>query len=73
MKAAIGTMVGFIFLSLVVLQIIFQYFLGPEGWDLFPIYSGLILLSGLIVFCTKIVLEEIDGLIQKKAEEISKK
>ena len=73
MKAAIGTMVGFIFLSLFVLPFILGYFLGPEGWDLFPIYSGLILLSGLIVFCTKIVLEEIDGVKEKKAEEISKK
>ncbi|MDV6377874.1 hypothetical protein ORD22_06310 [Sporosarcina sp. GW1-11] len=65
MKAVIGTMVGFIILSFVVLPLIFDYFFGPEAGDLFPIYSGMILLSGLIVICTKIVLEEINRNIER--------
>ncbi|PIC65298.1 hypothetical protein CSV79_01360 [Sporosarcina sp. P13] len=65
LKAVIGTMVGFIILSFVVLPLIFDYFFGPESGDLFPIYSGMILLSGLIVICTKIVLEEINGYKEK--------
>lgn len=66
MKAVIGTMVGFFFLSIYVLPIIFYNFFGTDGEDLFPVYSGMILLSGLIVACTKIILEEIRELKEKQ-------
>jgi hypothetical protein len=66
MKVVIGTMVGFFFLSFLVLPLIFDNFFGPDGANLFPVYSGMILLSGLIVACTKIVLEEIRELKEKQ-------
>ena len=56
-----------------VLPLIFDHFFGPVGGDLFPIYSGMILLSGIIVICTKVVLEEINGLKKRKMERFQKK
>ncbi len=65
MKEAIGTMIGFVVLSLWVVPSILAIFLGGDAYDLLIIYSGLIVLSGIIVLCTKLVLEEIQEL--KKA------
>ena len=49
---------------------------GPEGGDIigggvqesfiYPIYGGIILLSGLLVVCTELILEEIKSLKDKK-------
>lgn len=68
MKYIFGTMIGFYILNFWVFGL-FDSFLFPWGGvtetHLHPIYSGLILLSGLIVACTKIVLDEI-----KKAKEV---
>ncbi|HHY72085.1 MAG TPA: hypothetical protein GX497_02430 [Bacillus bacterium] len=64
MRWIIGTMVGFYILNFWISPII-QQFIFPWGGvpetHLHPIYMGLILLSGLIVACTKIILEEIKG------------
>jgi len=46
-------------------------FFGSEGYDLYPIYSGLILLSGIIVICTKMLLEEINSLREKEDGKVS--
>ena len=62
MRYIIGTMIGFYIL----INYVFV-FLGPilfprggvRETHLHPIYSGIILLSGLIVACTKIIIEEI--------------
>ncbi|MCG7344072.1 hypothetical protein MHZ92_08010 [Sporosarcina sp. ACRSL] len=72
MRAAIATMVCFTFFSFVVLPFIFYYFFGLEGGDWSPIYSGMILLSGIIAICTKMLLEEISSLKEKVDEKISK-
>ena len=63
-KAVIFTMFGF-FLAMTFLGgfwgILLQPIIGGEGSEtfLYPIYGGIILLSGLIVFCTCIIKEEI--------------
>ncbi len=72
LRAALGTMVGFIFLSFVVSPMIFEYFFGLEAVDWSPIYSGMILLSGIIVLCTKTLIEEINELKEKEDGKISK-
>lgn len=78
LKLVIGSMVGFFILSFWVIPIIFDilFTFGTDLSGLYPIYSGMILLSGLIVGCTKIVLEEIRQLIEpkeKKDDNISEK
>ena len=45
--------------------VIFQPIVGGGGVDLspiYPIYAGIILLSGLIVGCTVVILEEVRSL-----------
>lgn len=63
MKKIIGTMVGFYILNFwffpIINQVIFPWGGVPET-HLHPIYSGMILLSGLMVACTCIVLESIE-------------
>ncbi|WP_301107949.1 hypothetical protein [Sporosarcina sp.] len=73
MKAAIATMVVFAILSFAVVPSIFYYFFGMDIGDLLPIYSGMVLLSGVMVVCTKMVLEEIEGLKEKEDGKMSKK
>lgn len=73
MKAVIGIIVGFFILSFWVLPLILDIIFGPDFSGLYPVYSGMILLSGLIVGCTKIVLEEINGLKAKNDDNISGK
>lgn len=62
MKATIGTMIGFYIIiiwgSALLAPVLFPGG-GVEESYFYPIYMGIILLSGLIVICTKIVLEEI--------------
>lgn len=68
-------MIGFYILAFWILPII-SPFLFPWGGvaetHLHPIYSGMVLLSGLLVACTKILLVEIRGL-KKKEDNNSKK
>ena len=78
LKLVIGSMVGFFILSFWVIPMIFDIFFtfGTDLSGLYPIYSGMFLLSGLIVGCTKIVLEEIRELKEpreKKDDNISEK
>ena len=65
MKSIFGTMVGFYILNFWVLpifdQILFPWGGVPET-HLHPIYMGMILLSGLIVACTRLILESIEEL-----------
>lgn len=64
MKMVIGTMIGFYFLSFWIFPFIYHFIFpwgGVSETHLHPIYMGLILLSGLIVACTKIILEDIKG------------
>lgn len=69
MRYIIGTMIGFYILTFWLLGFI-DPFLFPWGdareTHLHPIYLGLVLLSGLIVACTKIVLDEIKTLKKKE-------
>ncbi len=64
MRMVVGTMIGFYILSFwffpFIYEIIFPWGGVPET-HLHPIYMGIILLSGLIVACTKIILEKIEG------------
>ena len=39
---------------------------GVQESFIFPIYGGIILLSGLLVVCTELILEEIKSLKDKK-------
>lgn len=55
------------FLSLFIFPAFFDYLFGQDEIGLYPIYSGIILLSGLIVACTKIVLEKIQELEEKQS------
>lgn len=68
MRYIIGTMIAFYILTNYVFvflgSILFPWG-GVRETYLHPVYSGIILLSGLIVACTKIVLEEIKGLKEK--------
>lgn len=57
------------FLSLYIFPAFFHYLFGQDEIGLHPIYSGIILLSGLIVACTKIVLEKIQELEEKQSGE----
>ena len=45
---------------------------GVQESFIYPIYGGIILLSGLIVVCTELILEEIRSL-KKDAKEQSEK
>lgn len=73
MRLILGTMVGFYILNFWIFPII-QQFLFPWGGvaetHLHPIYMGMILLAGLMVACTKIVLEEIKAQKKKSDKEI---
>ncbi len=68
MRYIIGTMIAFYILTTYVF-VFFGSVLFPWGGVqetyLHPVYSGIILLSGLIVACTKIVLDEIKELKEK--------
>lgn len=69
MRLILGTMVGFYILNFWFFPIINQFIYpwgGVPETHLHPIYSGMILLAGLIVTCTKIVLEEIKELKDKE-------
>lgn len=59
MKYVIGVMLGFYILNfwLIPHHLIFPWGEGSETY-LYPIYTGMVLLSGLIVGCTKILVEE---------------
>lgn len=46
---------------------------GVSESYLYPIYTGMVLLSGIIVACTKVVLEEIKELKVKKDDGNSEK
>lgn len=63
MKYIIGTVVGFYVLIFWVFPIVYPL-IFPWGevaeTHLHPIYMGMILLSGLIVTCTKIILNELN-------------
>lgn len=65
MKEVIGTMIGFLFPSFLVFPVVLEKTIWSDGGDFLPVYSGLLVLSGLIVVCTKIVLEEIGELKEK--------
>ncbi|MEQ6378772.1 hypothetical protein RZN25_18410 [Bacillaceae bacterium S4-13-56] len=65
MKAVIGTMIGFLFLSFLVFPVVLGKTIWSGGGDLLPVYSGLLVLCGLIVVCTMIVLEKIEELKEK--------
>jgi len=64
MKKIIGTMVGFYILVFWILPNFHNAFfnhLGSIEWTfLQPVYSGMIVLSGIIVACTLIILEELE-------------
>ena len=68
LKKAILTMVIFYFLlitSPVANHFLFTHVLDGFGVEfIFPVYWGIILLSGLIVGCTCLILEEIKALRQ---------
>lgn len=68
MKYVIGVMVGFYILTfwLIPHHLIFPFGGVSESY-LYPIYTGMILLSGLIVVCTRLVLEEMKELKEQKA------
>lgn len=71
MKMAIATMIGFYILSFWVFPFVYPFIFpwgGVSETHLHPIYMGMILLSGLIVACTKVITEEIKG----KSESASK-
>lgn len=76
MRIAIGVMVAFYILTFwisgIISQLLFPWGGVPET-HLHPIYMGMILLSGLIVFCTTIVLDEIKALKGNKKENNSDK
>ncbi|GAB3792866.1 hypothetical protein [Virgibacillus kimchii] len=62
MRLILGTMLGFYILNFWIFPIINQVIFpwgGVAETHLQPIYSGMILLAGLIVACTKILLEKI--------------
>ena len=42
---------------------------GVQESFIYPIYGGIILLSGLIVFCTELILEEIRSLKENTKED----
>ncbi|WP_066176151.1 hypothetical protein [Bacillus marinisedimentorum] len=67
MKLIIGIMLGFYILNFWVIphDIIYQVKGVSESY-LLPIYTGMVLIVGLIVACTKIVLEEIRELKDQK-------
>ena len=77
MKKALITMVVMFALIIWPFGGIWQLLSGILGGDvqesfLYPIYGGVILLSGLIVVCTELILEEIKSLkadITHKNEE----
>ena len=45
---------------------------GAQESFIYPIYGGIILLSGLIVVCTELILEEIRSLKKDAKEQIEK-
>ena len=64
MKIIIGTMIRFYILVYWILPFTYHVIFpwgGVSESHLHPVYMGMILLSGLIVACTKIILEEIKG------------
>ena len=46
---------------------------GAHETFFYPIYGGIILLSGLIVFCTELILEEIRSLKEDTKEDTKEK
>ncbi len=62
MRIVFGTMIGFYIVNFWILPHIY-HILFPWGdvseSHLHPIYMGMILLSGLIVACTKVIIETI--------------
>ncbi|TFB13489.1 hypothetical protein E3U55_16075 [Filobacillus milosensis] len=73
MRLIVGTMVSFYILIFWIFPIIYRYFPGDGVAEsyLHPIYMGMILLAGLVVACTKIVLEKISELNEMKKERTS--
>lgn len=79
MKKVLGTLVIFILLMTVgagIWIVLFRSFLqgGAEQEFLYPVYGGLVLLSGLITGCTVIIIEElkqIKTMLLKKDGQIS--
>ncbi|OLS03037.1 hypothetical protein [Tissierella creatinophila] len=64
MKKILGTLVTFFLLMTVgagIWIVLFRSFLqgGAEQEYLYPIYGGIVLLSGLIAGCTVIIIEEL--------------
>ncbi|PIC62643.1 hypothetical protein CSV79_15925 [Sporosarcina sp. P13] len=62
MKYIIGTVIGFYVLVFWVFPIVYPLIFswgGVAETHLHPIYMGMILLGGLIVTCTKIILDEL--------------
>lgn len=45
---------------------------GAQESFIYPIYGGIILLSGLIVVCTELILEEIRSFKEDKKEQSEK-
>ena len=67
MKYALAAMAAMFALIVWPLRWVWQLLsgiIGGGGWETFfyPIYGGLILLSGLIVFCTNRILDEVRSL-----------
>ena len=63
MKKIIGTMVGFYILAFWILPLFHAAFLHP-------VYSGMIVLSGIIVACTLIILEKLETLIKHESNNL---
>lgn len=77
MKKAIITMLAMFALVVWPFSGIWQLLFGIIGGGvqesfLYPIYGGIILLSGLIVICTELILEEIRSLKAEPKDENKK-
>jgi hypothetical protein len=62
MKLILGVMLGFYILTFWIFPFIYKFLFpwgGVSETHLHPIYMGMILLSGIIVACTKVILEAI--------------
>lgn len=69
MKMIIGITVGFYILNFWILPVVYQILFpwgGVAETHLHPIYMGMILLSGLMVYCTKLILAEVKELKKQK-------